>query len=64
MTKLRPLYLVIFCFAVCMPKIKAAPFPIVDSLYSWINVELEYRTDTSRYFILEQVRSECESDFA
>lgn len=65
MTKLRPLslYLVIFCFALCKPKIKAAQFPTVDSLYSWINVELEYRTDTSRYFILDQVRSECASDF-
>ena len=63
MTKLHPLYLVIFCFAACIPKIKAEHFPTVDSLYSWINVELEYRTDTSRYFILEQVRSECESDF-
>ena len=62
MTKLRPLYLVIFCFALCTPRIKAEQFPTVDSLYSWINVELEYRTDTSKYFILEQVRYECEGD--
>lgn len=63
MTKLSSIISLFICFAVYVPKLKANTIANVDSLYSTINAELEYRIDTSRYFILEKVRLECERDF-